>query len=117
MPDALDLMMEYHWPGNIRELDNVIKRAVLMKKEGDLLLVRSDFSSADEGGDPSGDKYSTALEHAAAEMLAGRRSIQAVEKGLLEKVVELCGGRTMEAVRRTGIPKDRFYRLRGNSKR
>jgi two-component system response regulator AtoC len=29
-PDALKLMMRYNWPGNIRELENAVERAVLM---------------------------------------------------------------------------------------
>jgi DNA-binding NtrC family response regulator len=29
-PDALKLLMRYNWPGNIRELENSIERAVLM---------------------------------------------------------------------------------------
>ena len=29
-PEVLELFKEYHWPGNLRELQNVIKRAVLL---------------------------------------------------------------------------------------
>ncbi len=29
-PDALKLLMRYHWPGNIRELENAIERAMLL---------------------------------------------------------------------------------------
>jgi DNA-binding NtrC family response regulator len=29
-PDALKVMMRHHWPGNIRELENVIERSVLL---------------------------------------------------------------------------------------
>jgi DNA-binding NtrC family response regulator len=29
-PDALDLLMDYSWPGNIRELENTIERAVVL---------------------------------------------------------------------------------------
>lgn len=29
-PDALKLLMRYHWPGNIRELENTIERAILL---------------------------------------------------------------------------------------
>jgi DNA-binding NtrC family response regulator len=29
-PEALELLMRYPWPGNIRELENVIQRAVIM---------------------------------------------------------------------------------------
>jgi Nif-specific regulatory protein len=31
---ALDMLMAYHWPGNIRELENVIERAVLLSTDG-----------------------------------------------------------------------------------
>jgi DNA-binding NtrC family response regulator len=31
-PDALSLLQEYQWPGNIRELRNVIERAVLLSR-------------------------------------------------------------------------------------
>jgi Nif-specific regulatory protein len=31
---AIDLMMQYHWPGNIRELENCIERAVLLTTNG-----------------------------------------------------------------------------------
>jgi DNA-binding NtrC family response regulator len=29
-PDALQVLERYHWPGNIRELENIIQRAVIM---------------------------------------------------------------------------------------
>jgi DNA-binding NtrC family response regulator len=33
-PDALQLLQAYHWPGNIRELKNVLERALLFCKDG-----------------------------------------------------------------------------------
>ncbi|UGU14414.1 sigma-54 dependent transcriptional regulator [Sinomicrobium kalidii] len=30
VPEAMDVLLRYHWPGNIRELENVIQRAVIM---------------------------------------------------------------------------------------
>jgi len=35
-PGALAAMMKYNWPGNIREMENVIKRAII-KTEGDII--------------------------------------------------------------------------------
>jgi len=29
-PEALKLLMRYHWPGNIRELENVLERAIVL---------------------------------------------------------------------------------------
>jgi PAS domain S-box-containing protein len=33
-PEALSLLMAHHWPGNIRELENVIERAFILCSEG-----------------------------------------------------------------------------------
>ncbi|SLM46383.1 Transcriptional regulatory protein ZraR [Nitrospira japonica] len=42
-PEAMNVMMQYTWPGNIRELDNVIARAVILSPteiiEPDLLVM------------------------------------------------------------------------------
>jgi formate hydrogenlyase transcriptional activator len=38
--EALDLLTAYHWPGNIRELRNVIERAVILSQHG---LLRIDL--------------------------------------------------------------------------
>ena len=32
-PEALEILMNYSWPGNIRELENVVQRAVLLTKQ------------------------------------------------------------------------------------
>ena len=29
-PEALEILQRYHWPGNIRELENIVQRAVIM---------------------------------------------------------------------------------------
>lgn len=52
---ALDRLMEYDWPGNIRELKNVIERAVVLAKgeridAGDLVLSNLMVSSDAEAG-------------------------------------------------------------------
>ena len=51
-PDALKLLMRYHWPGNIRELENAIERAALLSESSiitsaDLRL--GDFAPAGSG--------------------------------------------------------------------
>ena len=32
-PDALQALKEYHWPGNIRELENVLERAIILSND------------------------------------------------------------------------------------
>ncbi|MEW6616453.1 MAG: helix-turn-helix domain-containing protein, partial [Thermodesulfobacteriota bacterium] len=35
--EALDLLIEYNWPGNIRELENIIARVTLLSKNSRVL--------------------------------------------------------------------------------
>ncbi len=37
-PEALEALGAYHWPGNIRELENLIERVVILKKSGSIAL-------------------------------------------------------------------------------
>jgi DNA-binding NtrC family response regulator len=55
-PDATKLLMRYNWPGNIRELENAIERAVLLSEgpqvsSGDLRL--GELSTSGPSGDPT----------------------------------------------------------------
>jgi DNA-binding NtrC family response regulator len=54
-PDALALLMNYSWPGNIRELRNVVERAVIVKREGTILLknLPRDFGSQQTAEGPA----------------------------------------------------------------
>jgi two-component system, NtrC family, response regulator AtoC len=50
-PDLMNSLRKYHWPGNIRELENLIKRYVILGNEeailGDLRPREQDFFNAD----------------------------------------------------------------------
>jgi DNA-binding NtrC family response regulator len=37
-PRAMELLTSYDWPGNVRQLENVMERAVLLKAEGELCI-------------------------------------------------------------------------------
>jgi DNA-binding NtrC family response regulator len=49
-PDALKLMTAYPWRGNVRELENVVERAVLLAKSGTILPMHlpPEFQNLDE---------------------------------------------------------------------
>jgi DNA-binding NtrC family response regulator len=75
-PEAMELLCRYAWPGNIRELENVIQRAVLLAKKPiiDVELLpaslRSPSSSVGLGGTASWTNTSPSLT-ARTGMLAG----------------------------------------------
>lgn len=58
-PAALEALQAYHWPGNIRELRNVIERAVVLSADETIdvhELALSQLSSAGETGRKSGER-------------------------------------------------------------
>jgi len=101
---ALDKLVAYDYPGNVRELENVIERAVALSRGGEIdvsvlppTVVRARAASP-------------------ARMPAEGMSLEAVladfERGLLLEALEQCGGVKKRAAARLGISFRSFrYRL------
>jgi DNA-binding NtrC family response regulator len=90
---SLDLLQSYFWPGNIRELQNVIERAVTVS-EGDVLWIDESWLST-ESGTP---EPATGL----VSRLPPKRQKKIIEAALAET-----GGRVSGpsgAARKLGIP-------------
>jgi formate hydrogenlyase transcriptional activator len=47
---AMSLLASYHWPGNVREMENVIERAVILSRNGVLRLERDSLPGAAAAG-------------------------------------------------------------------
>ncbi|MCK5519797.1 MAG: sigma-54-dependent Fis family transcriptional regulator, partial [Candidatus Marinimicrobia bacterium] len=58
--EALETLMAYHWPGNIRELENIIERAVLYSGKADLIKKEHFSFEENEESEKLGD-YNGAL--------------------------------------------------------
>jgi formate hydrogenlyase transcriptional activator len=50
---AMDSLTQYSWPGNIRELQNVIERSVVVYQKGHLSIKKSSFSGQPSHRDPA----------------------------------------------------------------
>ena len=116
--EALTALESYSWPGNIREMENVIERAVVLA-EGDHIALRDlPLALTREASSPSrrppGEIRSLVLEPA----LAGRPAVRIVrdpdgeghgERELLEAALRQCGGNTARAARQLGMPRSTFF--------
>ena len=97
--DALELMCLYDWPGNIRELENCLKRIAALKP-ADAVIEASDLPPRVRIG-------------AECETMSCRNdngTLRAIEKAILLHALEASRGNKMEAAKRLGIGKTTVYR-------
>ncbi len=91
---ALAKLQAYHWPGNIRELRNVLERALLLsEKKG---LDSDDFTFE-------------ARTASAASAYSSSSTLAEVERMHIEMVLREEGGNVPEAAKRLAIPKSSLY--------
>ncbi|TYO97322.1 sigma-54-dependent transcriptional regulator [Desulfallas thermosapovorans] len=102
-PRAMELLCNYHWPGNIRELQNVIERAAIIC-QGSIInpehLPRELYAST---------KPSSGL---VLELPEQGISLEEVEKELIIKALEKSGGNQTKAAQLLGITRSALlYRI------
>jgi two-component system, NtrC family, response regulator HydG len=91
---ALDLLTRYDWPGNIRELENSIERAVILAR-GEV-IAPADLP-------PGIQALSSGVKESAGLSLPSGVSLQEVEKTLILKTLEDTGGNRTRAAEILGI--------------
>jgi DNA-binding NtrC family response regulator len=91
---ALRALQSYSWPGNIRELRNVLERAVLIK--GSKIITDKDLH------------FDVRVE---SEMIenGALKTLDEMERLYIQQVLQHEGGRVESAARRLGIPRSSLY--------
>lgn len=102
--DADELLMDYDWPGNIRELKNAIERAMILA-EGDHIAAPSLPMHISEGGMIP---VPNSVENAIGEMNlpSGGVSLYNVEKELIRQALDQTNGNKTSAARLLHITRD-----------
>lgn len=90
---ALDLLVRYDWPGNIRELENFIERAVIMTKEE--MITPADFPPQIQSLSGEEEKSGISIPYG--------MSLEAMEKELIIKTLAETGGNRTRASEILGI--------------
>ncbi|HEX3185210.1 MAG TPA: sigma-54 dependent transcriptional regulator [Pyrinomonadaceae bacterium] len=91
---SMEALKAYSWPGNIRELRNVIERAVLLSDQKSITLQDLHFDGHTQVGTPFLDTRLTLIE---------------LEKQHIERVLNEERGRVEKAAKRLGIPRSSLY--------
>jgi len=107
-PDALGYLQSYEWPGNIRELRNVMERAVVLCQGSTLTLADLVVPSARPAPPPAPERVAQArmavtMQTEPAERAGLRDEIESVERRRIIEALESCAGNQTRAARKLGI--------------
>lgn len=103
-PEALDLLMGYGWPGNIRELENYVERAFIYSTGGMLGLEHFDFLEKL----PAADSIE-GLKRLVYEETKLRDMVARVEKEAISEAMARFDGNKKRAAESLGVDRSVFY--------
>lgn len=98
-PDALAVCQRYRWPGNVREMENLLERCSAFCDHNTITtedLPRELYPVSSDGNATP------------AEGLAGL-TLAEIERAAIEQTLRLCGGNKAESARRLGISEKSVY--------
>jgi transcriptional regulator with PAS, ATPase and Fis domain len=93
-PEAMDVLRGYRWPGNIRELENVIERAIIM---------------AEEDGHIGLEDLPADIETGHLETTKPMDEVRELERDILVRALRECDGNRSRAARKLGIGRRTLY--------
>jgi two-component system response regulator PilR (NtrC family) len=94
-PEVMSALMTYHFPGNVRELENMIERAVTLATSDQLALDAFPSLAGLRGAEPS----PNAIDHLPDDGLDLEHHLEDYERTILIKALEKTGGNRTEAAR------------------
>ena len=95
-PEVMSMLKTYPWPGNIRELKNVLERALLLSRGGPLSI-----------GHFHGMDISVGSSQAVGEEM---KDLDLIERDHIKAVIERSGGDVTEAAKILGVSRATLYR-------
>jgi len=105
-PEAMGMLMDYRWRGNIRELKNILERAVILG-DGDIIDAESLSDEVRYGVyGPAGSEDSSP---------GGIRPLHTMIVNYVQRTLAATGGNKSEAARLLGITRQRLKRICQNT--
>lgn len=124
--NAMNALLRYQWPGNIRELENIIERGVILSSSDGYIHAELLFPSLSPFEIPSDDRTTekpeedvgkqqdfSGVEDVVSSLLSNDIKLDDLEKTLLETAVERADGNLASAARLLGLSRPQLaYRLK-----
>ncbi len=100
-PEAEQALCRYHWPGNIRELENIIERAAVLCEENLIKVTDLPFTASREQAIADVDIPENQQNL--------NQCLEGIERQLIERAMRTAHGNKSEAARQLGIKTSALY--------
>lgn len=101
MDSAIDALRSHDWPGNIRELENVLERAIVFSQSNQLAGTDFEFDAVTSTTPEKRDTHSTSR-------IAGK-TLEEIEKLAILETLDACNGNKAKTARMLGISEKSIY--------
>ena len=110
-PEALDALMRYPFPGNVRELENIIERTIVLCSCDRIELsdIPADIRSYTQKFGATSEQMEGAFQNGGLPSLEYRYAKDAFERDYLQRAIAAAKGNISEAARTTGLSRRHFY--------
>jgi len=122
---TMQALTQYKWPGNIRELENMIERGVILTENNQTISMASFFPSLSEPSHPLNiiggrgqlheetPKPDTTDQEPVESLLVENFSLEQLEQQLIEEAMSQCSNNVSKAARKLGLTRPALaYRLK-----
>ncbi len=109
--DALETLVNYDWPGNVRQLKNVVERLVIIADDRVL-----DYQSLSDHWEMKRNRTRDSIPETLEELKSVKRNLLEnqfgrIERAFLQKALSAADGNITQAARRVGIQRSNFSAL------
>jgi two-component system NtrC family response regulator len=106
--DALDMLVNYHWPGNVRQLKNVVERLVIIADDRIL-----NYRNLSENWEATPSRPPDIVPKTLAELKSVKRHLLEnrfgkIEKAFLQDALAAAAGNIAQASRQVGMQRSNF---------
>lgn len=108
---AKETLLHYNWPGNIRELRNIIERLAITSVYDELTIDRLTLEGNGREVLPPEGPPSSEVEYAGTL----KEQLRRFEQDVIQHTLDACGGDINEAAHRLGISRSSLYQKKGRS--
>ena len=111
-PEVMTLLSSYHWPGNLRQLHNLLRTAVAMADDGVITPAHLPDDFLDELRERGGPATGAPPLGTAEEAVSGSPRLQDVTLDAMARMLHQHQGNVSAAARALGISRTTIYRKR-----